>query len=158
MQVSVTLDPFDLRLLAALQDHGRATNQELGEVVGLSSSQCSRRRAALEAAGIITGYRAELSAEALGFSLLAFITISLNAHSTDNAAQFRSLVGRTNVILEAYALTGDADYLLKAVLPDLRSLSELVNDVLLPHPSVARVRSSVVLERLKQSPNLPLTT
>ena len=150
------LDEVDLRLLAALQDHGRLTNSELGERINLSPSQCSRRRAALEAAGIITGYRAELSAEALGFGLLVFISVSLSAHSDDNAERFRELVARVAEIQEAHALTGDNDYLLKAVLPDLRSLSRLVNGVLLSHASVARVRSSIVLERLKEARQLPL--
>lgn len=150
------LDEFDLRLLAALQDHGRLTNAELGERIGLSASQCSRRRSALEAAGIITGYRAALSAEALGFGLTVFINVSLSAHSDDNADRFRELVAGTASIQEAHALTGDSDYLLKAVLPDLGSLSRLVNGVLLAHASVARVRSSIVLERLKEGAGLPL--
>ena len=150
------LDETDLRLLAALQDQGRLTNAELGERINLSPSQCSRRRAALEAAGIITGYRAELSAEALGFGLLVFISVTLSAHSDDNADRFRDLVARVPEIQEAHALTGDNDYLLRAVLPDLRSLSRLVNGVLLSHASVARVRSSIVLERLKDARHLPL--
>jgi DNA-binding Lrp family transcriptional regulator len=150
------LDGFDLRLLAALQENGRLTNQEIGEQIGLSPSQCSRRRAALEAAGLIRGYRAELAAEALGFRLLVFIQVTLTAHSGDNAERFRSLIGRLDAVQEAYALTGDADYLLKAVLPDLRDLSVLVNEVLLRHDGVARVRSSIVLDRLKEAPRLPL--
>ena len=153
---AMALDEFDLGLLAALQDNGRLTNAELGERIGLSPSQCSRRRAALEAAGVIAGYRAELSAEALGFGLLAFISVSLSAHSGDNAERFRELVRGVAAIQEAHALTGDADYLLKAALPNLASLSRLVNGVLLSHPSVARVRSSVVLERIKDARRLPL--
>lgn len=156
MHTSPTLDAFDLRLLAALQDNGRLTNQEVGERIGLSPSQCSRRRAGLEAAGLIRGYRADLAAEALGFRLLVFIQVTLAAHSGDNAEQFRALIDRLDEVQEAYAMTGDADYLLKAVLPDLRDLSALVNDVLLRHASVARVRSSIVLDRLKETPRLPL--
>jgi DNA-binding Lrp family transcriptional regulator len=156
MHGSPTLDAFDLRLLAALQDNGRLTNQEVGERIGLSPSQCSRRRAALEAAGLIRGYRAELAAEALGFRLLVFIQVTLAAHSGDNAEKFRALIGRLDEVQEAYAMTGDADYLLKAVLPDLKDLSALVNDVLLRHESVARVRSSIVLDRLKEAARLPL--
>jgi DNA-binding Lrp family transcriptional regulator len=71
MQEMADLDRFDLRLLAALQDDARLTNQQVGERIGLSASQCSRRRAALEAAGLIRGYRAELVAEALGLNVLA---------------------------------------------------------------------------------------
>jgi DNA-binding Lrp family transcriptional regulator len=156
VQESVPLDGFDLRLLAALQDNGRLTNQEVGDRIGLSPSQCSRRRNALEAAGLIRGYRAELAAEALGFRLLVFINVTLAAHSRDNARNFRDLVAGVDEVQEAYALTGGADYLLKVVVPDLKDLSVLVNDVLLPHETVARVRSSIVLDRLKETARLPL--
>jgi len=66
------------------------------------------------------------------------------------------MINRVDDIQEAYSLTGDADYVLKAVLRDLRSLSDIVNNVLMPHPSVAHVRSSIVLDRLKESSRLPL--
>jgi DNA-binding Lrp family transcriptional regulator len=152
----VSVDVFDLRILGALQDDGRLTNQELAEIAGLSASQCSRRRMRLEAEKVIAGYRAELASEALGFSVIAFIQITLATHSPDNAKKFRALVNRIDDIQEAYSLTGDADYVLKAVLRDLKSLSDIVNNVLMPHPSVAHVRSSIVLDRLKDSARLPL--
>jgi DNA-binding Lrp family transcriptional regulator len=152
----ISLDAFDLRILRALQDDGRLTNQNLAEIAGLSASQCSRRRMRLEEEKLISGYRAELAPDALGFGVIAFIQITLATHSPDNAKKFRALVNRIDDIQEAYSLTGDADYMIKAVLRDLRSLSHMVNDVLLPHPSVAHVRSSIVLDRLKESGKLPL--
>lgn len=152
----IPVDGFDLKILGALQGDGRLTNQELAEIAGLSASQCSRRRMRLEAEKIIAGYHAELSSEALGFSVIAFIQITLATHSPDNAKNFRALINRVDDIQEAYSLTGDADYVLKAVLRDLKSLSDIVNDVLMPHPSVAHVRSSIVLDRLKESARLPL--
>jgi len=151
-----SLDGFDLKILRALQDDGRLTNQELAEIAGLSASQCSRRRMRLEEEKVIAGYRAELSSEALGLGVIAFIQITLATHSPDNAKKFRALVNRIDDIQEAYSLTGDSDYVLKAVLRDLKSLSDIVNDVLMPHPSVAHVRSSIVLDRLKESGKLPL--
>ena len=99
---------------------------------------------------------ADLASEALGFGVIAFIHITLATHSPDNAKRFRALVNRVDEIQEAYSLTGDADYLLKAVLRDLKSLSDIVNNVLMPHQSVAHVRSSIVLDRLKESSRLPL--
>jgi DNA-binding Lrp family transcriptional regulator len=152
----ISLDSFDLKILRALQEDGRLTNQELAEIAGLSASQCSRRRMRLEEERVIAGYRAELASEALGFNVIAFIQITLATHSPDNAKNFRALVNRVDDIQEAYSLTGDADYVLKAVLRDLKSLSDIVNDVLMPHPSVAHVRSSIVLDRLKESGKLPL--
>jgi DNA-binding Lrp family transcriptional regulator len=154
----IQVDTFDLRILSALQDNGRLTNQQLADVVGLSASQCSRRRMRLEEEKVISGYHADLTGEALGFGLIAFIHITLATHSPDNAKKFRALVNRVDDIQEAYSLTGDADYLLKAVLRDLKSLSDIVNNVLMPHQSVAHVRSSIVLDRLKESARLPLKT
>jgi DNA-binding Lrp family transcriptional regulator len=151
-----SLDAFDLKILSALQDDGRLTNQELAEIAGLSASQCSRRRTRLEEEKLIAGYHAELSSEALGFNVIAFIQVTLATHSPDNAKKFRTLVNRVDDFQEAYALTGDADYVVKAVLRDLKSLSDIVNNVLMPHPSVAHVRSSIVLDRLKESGKLPL--
>src|SRR5512138_1484877 len=147
----IQTDTFDLKMLAALQDNGRLTNQELADLVGLSASQCSRRRMRLEEEKVIAGYHADLSAEALGFNLVAFIQITLATHSPDNSKKFRALVNRVDEIQEAYSLTGDADYVLKVVLLALNSLADLVNNVLMPYQSVAHVRSSIVLDRLKAS-------
>src|SRR5690348_8487744 len=152
----IEVDTFDLNMLAALQDDGRLTNQPLADLIGLSASQCSRRRMRLEEAKVISGYHADLSGEVLGFNLIAFINVTLATHSPDNSKKFRALINRVDEIQEAYALTGDADYVVKVVLRDLKSLSNLVNDVLMPHQSVAHVRSSVVLDRLKESAKLPL--
>ncbi len=151
----ISIDAFDLKILGALQDDGRLTNQQLADLVGLSASQCSRRRMRLEEE-VISGYHADLASEALGFGVIAFIHITLATHSPDNAKRFRALVNRVDDIQEAYSLTGDADYLLKAVLRDLKSLSDIVNNVLMPHQSVAHVHSSIVLDRLKESSKLPL--
>src|SRR5947199_70817 len=152
----IAVDGFDLKVLSALQDDCLLTNQQLADLVGLSASQCSRRRMRLEEEKVIAGYHADLGSEALGFNLIAFIQITLATHSPDNAKKFRALVNRVDEIQEAYSLTGDADYVLKAVLRDLKGLSDIVNNVLMPHPSVAHVRSSIVLDRLKESAKLPL--
>src|ERR1700729_3029224 len=151
------MDGFDLKLLAALQDDGRLTNNELGEKVGLSASQCSRRRAALEQEGVIEGYHAALSPAALGLAVLAFVQVRLATHSPDNSKRFRDLVDRTAEVEEAYALTGEADYLVKIAVPDLKALSRILNDVFLAHGSVAHVHSAVALDRLKKTARLPLT-
>src|SRR4026207_1586746 len=104
----------------------------------------------------IGGHPADLAGEALGFNLIAFIHITLATHSPDNAKKFRALVNRVDDIQEAYSLTGDAVCVLKVLVRDLKDLSCLVNNVLMPHQSVAHVRSSIVLDRLKASARLPL--
>ncbi|BAT57897.1 leucine-responsive regulatory protein [Variibacter gotjawalensis] len=150
------IDGFDRKILALLQADARLTNNDLSEKVNLSPSQCSRRRARLEAEGYIGGYRAVLSRERLGFGLVNVITVTLATHNRDNAVRFAELVKRLPEVQEAHALTGDMDYILKVVTRDLKALSEFVNGVLLPHDSVQHVKTAIVLDTLKEENALPL--
>lgn len=150
------MDAFDLRILDALQRDGRLTNNELAERVGLSASQCSRRRAALEAAGTIRAYHAAIDPEAVGLTVTAFVQVTLATHSPDNARRFLRLVEGVDAVQEAHAVTGEADYLVKMVVKDLPALAAILNEVFLPHESVAHVRSSIALQPLKSSRVLPL--
>lgn len=152
------LDAFDIRLLAALQADGRLTNQDLAERVRLSASQCSRRRQALEEQGIIQRYRAELDADRLGLTVIAFVNVQLSRHSEANSRRFRDVIADCDEVLEAHALTGDMDYLIKIAVADLKSFAAFVNGVLLAHDSVAHVTSRIVIETLKSGGALLLGT
>ncbi len=158
MQQNEDLDRFDLRLLDALQEDAQLGMQALADRIGLSASQCSRRRARLEQLGVITGYHARLDGARLGFGVTAFIQVTLTRHSPDNAVAFRALIERVGAVQEGCALTGDADYLLKVVVADLPGLQRLINEVLLTHDSVAQVRSSIALETIKDTHRLPIAT
>ncbi len=151
-----SIDEFDVKLLDALQDDGRLTNHDLAELVGLSPSQCSRRRIALEDSGVIERYRACLSDGAVGLGLIAFVEVSLAMHSPGNAERLVAMLENMEEVQEAYSMTGEADYLIKLAVPDLKRLSQILNEVFLPHEGVARLHSSVVLDRLKESQRLPL--
>jgi DNA-binding Lrp family transcriptional regulator len=151
-----TVDDFDRKILALLQADARLTNNDLSERVNLSPSQCSRRRQRLEEDGLIRGYRAVLDRDRLGFPLVNIISVTLATHNRDNARRFAELLARLPEVLEAHALTGEMDYFVKVVTPDLKSLSEFVNDVLLPHESVQHVKTSIVLQTLKETTALPL--
>ena len=150
------MDDFDLKLLNALQDDGRLTNLELAARIGLSPSQCSRRRAALEKSGVIHGYHAALANQAVGLDVLVFVQVSLATQSPDSGQAFAKLIGGIEEVQEVYSLTGEADFLVKLVVPDLKTLSRILNEVFLPHRSIGRVRTSVVLERVKQTMRLAL--
>lgn len=150
------MDDFDVRLLKALQEDGRLTNNELAERIGLSASQCSRRRTALEESGVIESYHAVLSAEAIGLDVLVFVQVGLATQSPDSGQAFIGLINDIEEVQEAFSLTGDVDFLVKMAVPDLKTLSHILNDVLLPHRSVAHVHSYVVLDRVKQTTQLPL--
>jgi DNA-binding Lrp family transcriptional regulator len=155
--MTVALDAFDVRLLAALQENSAATNAEIGDTIGLSASQVSRRRQKLEETGIIRRYRATLDPEALGFTVTAFVGVTLGAHTRENAQKFRNMVKSMPEVQEAHTLTGDVDYMLKVVVSDLKSLSRIINDELLPQEPVQHVRSSIAMETLKDDNLLPLT-
>lgn len=150
------MDNFDKKLLSQLQQDSRLTNQQLAERIGLSASQCSRRRTHLEQAGIITGYRALIDREKTGFALTVLVDVMLNTHSRENAKRFADLVKTIPQIEEAYTLTGEMDYQLKLCVRDLRELTQVINENLLPDESVQTVKSSIVLQTLKASSGLPL--
>ena len=153
---TVRLDLFDRKLLALLQEDARLTNNELAERVNLSASHCSRRRQRLEDDGVIRAYRAVLDRDRVGFPLVNIVTVTLSTHNRDNARRFAELVARLPEVQEAHALTGEMDYILKVVTPDLKSLSAFVNGELLPHESVQHVKTAIVLETLKETGALPL--
>lgn len=150
------MDTFDIKLLDALQGDGRLTNYDLADAVGLSASQCSRRRQSLENVRVIESYHAQLSPEALGLHVTVFVQVTLATHSPDNSKRFQKLIDGLPEVQEAYSLTGEADYLIKLIVTDLKALARILNEVFLPHASVAHVRSSIVLDRLKQTAALPL--
>ncbi len=156
MADSDLVDAFDRKILALLQADARLTNNDLSERVHLSPSQCSRRRQRLEEAGFIKGYRATLDRDRLGFPLVNVISVTLATHNRDNAQRFSELLARLPQVQEAYALTGEMDYFLKVVTPDLKSLADFVNEVLLPHESVQHVKTAIVLQTLKETDALPL--
>lgn len=150
------IDGFDRKILSLLQEDARLTNNDLSERVNLSPSQCSRRRQRLEDTGLIRGYRAVLDRDKLGFSLVNVVSVTLATHNRDNARRFADLLLRLPEVQEAYALTGEMDYVLKVVTPDLKSLARFVNDVLLPHEAVQHVKTAIVLETLKDTTALPI--
>ena len=147
----MTLDPLDLKLLAVLQDDASLSNAELAERIGLSASQCSRRRAGLEEAGYIRAYRADLDARKLGYSIEAFTRVTLSKHSDATAEDFAHFLEGLGEVLAAHSVAGDADYLLHIRVRSLDELGEFVLKRLLPHPHVHQVRSDIVLKTIKEN-------
>lgn len=154
---SAALDAFDRAILDALQRDGAMTNVALAEVVHLSASQCSRRRVALEAAGLIRGYAARLDAQALGFGLRAFVQVSLRSHGQDREAGFARFLADHPQVRSAFSVTGGADYVLDVEVCDLAAFADFVHGRLLPHPEVGQVRSEIVLRTLKDEAGLDLS-
>lgn len=150
------LDRTDRRLLTVLQAEGRISNAELAARVQLSPSACLRRVQRLEQAGVIAGYRAELSAEALGLDLTAFVRVQLARHDRVSVERFASQVADWDEVIACHALTGDMDYLLHVVVADLEHFSRFLLDRLLNDAGVADVNSSFVLRTVKPLRGLPV--
>jgi DNA-binding Lrp family transcriptional regulator len=147
----MSLDPVDLRLLSLLQDDAALSNGELAERVGLSPSQCSRRRTGLEEAGYIRAYRADLDARKLGYDIEVFTRVTLSKHKDTTADDFAHFLESLDEVQQAHSVAGDADYLLHIRARSLDALAEFVHKRLLPHPHVAQVRSDIVLKTIKES-------
>jgi DNA-binding Lrp family transcriptional regulator len=150
------LDETDSRLLASVQANAQITAQELGEHLNLSASQAARRRAKLEADGLITGYAARLSPGKLGLTVQAFVQVQMAAHAPETAREFLRLIATLPEVVACWTLTGEADYLLRVWCTDLPALNDLIHHRLLPNPAVARVQSQIVMAQPKPDAGLPV--
>lgn len=150
------LDEIDKRLLAALQVNAQMTAQDLSGILNLSASQAGRRRQRLEAEGYIRHYSARLDPCRVGLTVQAFVQVQMLTHNADKAESFARLIRTRPEIIGAWTLTGEADYLLRVYCEDLAVLNSLIHDVLLTHPSVARVQSQIVMDQMKIDAPLPL--
>ena len=149
------LDPTDTLLLAVLQKNAHLTAQELSDMLHLSASQIGRRKQRLESDGYIECYVARLDANRLGLAVQGFVQVHLGTHGPEHSTSFARLVDSCPEITSAWTMTGDADYLLRVYCADLASLNDLIHNVLLPHPAIARVQSQIVMDQLKRDSPLP---
>jgi len=150
------MDEIDSRLLAELQRDATQTAEALGQVLRLSASQAARRKARLEAEGVIRSYAARLDPAKLGLTVQAMVQVQMAAHSAEAAQGFARLIATLPEVIDCWTMTGEADYLLSVWCVDLVSLNRLIQTRLLPHPAVARVQSQIVLDRIKEGTGLPV--
>ncbi|HAY09577.1 MAG TPA: AsnC family transcriptional regulator [Thauera sp.] len=151
-----TVDRQDLALLDALQRSGNATNATLGEQVHLSASQVSRRLQRLQEGGLIAGYAALLNPAAVGLGVTAFAHVVLERQGGARSEAFEASVAGLPEVLECFSVSGNADYVLRLVAPDLAAFSELMMKRVLCLPGIANVKTDIVLGRVKQTHVLPL--
>jgi DNA-binding Lrp family transcriptional regulator len=152
----LTIDRIDGALLHALQLNGRATNAELSQQANLSESGCFRRVRMLEAAGIIERYSAIVDQRAVGLPLNVFLTITLVSQAEEVLSAFESAVALVPQIMECYLMTGQADYLVRAVARDVDDLEQIHRHWLTRLPGVARIQSSVTLRQVVKRAELPI--
>ena len=153
---TIVLDRMDLRLLAFLQQHGRATNLELAQAISLSPSQCHRRHRRLEESGAISRYETRIDPAVLGLGVVAFVHVAMEKGHMANLRKFTEAIRQVPEVLECFSVTGDFDYIIKVVARDLKSLSQFLMDTLMSLPGVSSVRSSVCLDEIKNTGSLPL--
>lgn len=150
------LDVTDWKILAALQANGRMTNVDLAQRVGISAPPCLRRVRALEKAGIIEGYFAQLNEKRVGFELTAFAMVSLSAQSEADLMAFEAQCGEWDVVRSCYMLSGEVDFILQCVATDLSAFQDFIIQELTTAKNVAGVKTSLVIRRSKWLPGVPL--
>lgn len=150
------LDATDLHILEALQANAKLPNVELAARVHLSPSPCLARVRALEERGIIRRYATLLDPLAVGLSVSVFIQISLEKQARKSLEVFESAIRQRPEVMECYLMSGDADYLLRVVVPDVQALERFILDKLTPIPGIASIRSSFALKQVKYETALPL--
>lgn len=152
----IVLDRFDRQILDILQHQGRISNQALAEAVNLSPSPCLRRVRALEAAGLITGYRAEVDARRLGYGLGVVLHISMDQHTPERFANFEARVAELPEVTECLLITGqEADYQLRIWAVDMDDYQRLLLQHITRIDGVSGVHSSFVLRRVLPARGLP---
>ena len=156
MTVTGQLDAIDWRILRTLQDNGRITNVELAEKVGLSPPPCLRRVRALEEAGYIAGYRAVLNAEKLGFEVMVFAMVGLKSQAESELTQFIERVNRWPLVRECYAVSGEADFMLKCVGANLHTMQDFIIKELTAAANVDSVKTTLILRQEKYEPGIPI--
>lgn len=151
------LDTIDWKILGELQNDGRMTNVELARRVGISAPPCLRRVRALEEAGFIKGYRALLDEKRLGFEITVFAMVHLSSQAEADLAAFEAFVRKQPIVRECWMLSGEIDFILKCVAPDLNAFQAFVAE-LTAAPNVRNVKTSLTLRNSKDAPMVPMET
>ncbi|MDP6120722.1 MAG: Lrp/AsnC family transcriptional regulator, partial [Rhodospirillales bacterium] len=137
----VKLDRIDRRILKDLQERGRITNVELSRRAGISAPPCLRRVRALEEAGFIRGYHADVEPKALGFNVTVFAQVGLASQAETDLEAFEEMVGAWPEVRECNMLAGEVDFLLKVVAADWDAYQDFLTTRLTPAPNVSHVKS-----------------
>ena len=147
--MSKTLDKIDHKILQELQRDARLTHLELSERVGLSATPCTRRVRNLEAAGIISGYSANIDEIKLGFGFTVFVSVQLDRQIDDRLINFENAVDLLPEVIDCWLMTGNRDYLLRVAAADLLEFERFLTGRLTKIEGVASIESSIPIRRVK---------
>ncbi len=150
------LDTTDFRILKSLQQDASLTNVELAGKVNLSPSPTLSRVKKLEADGVISSYVALVNPHALGLKVNVFVRVSLEKQEAAALEQFEKAVSHFDEVMEVYLMTGDEDYLLRIVVPDIQALERFILENLTRIPGIKNIKSSFALKQVKYKAALPI--
>lgn len=152
----VKLDRIDRQIISDLQSDGRMTNVDLAKAAGISAPPCLRRVRALEEAGFIKGYHADLDPVALGFNVSVFAHVGLNSQAEADLLAFEKMVDQWPEVRECHMLAGETDFLLKIVARDWDEYQKFITSKLTAAPNVAQVKSALAIRSSKKLPGVPI--
>ncbi|WP_404368057.1 Lrp/AsnC family transcriptional regulator [Marinobacter sp.] len=150
------LDKIDRRIVSVLQEDGRLSNQMLAEKVGLSPAACWRRVRTLEEQGVILGYSARLDPARLGQGLCVLVNLSLQRHTIDSTATIEQQVSSYSEVLQCFAVTGNADFVLRVLVPDMAAYDRFLNEKIFTLQGIAQVNSNFALREIKNTIAVPV--
>ncbi len=150
------LDAIDRQILAELQADGRMTNVELAKRVKITAPPCLRRVRALEKAGYIKGYHADLDAASLGYGVTAFAFVGLSSQAEADLKAFEDQVRAWPQVRSCYMLSGEVDFILRCVARDLPELQTFITEKLTAARNVASVKTALAIRNSKQEPGIPM--
>lgn len=149
-------DRVDRAIVSRLQVDGRLPNVDLAEAISLSPSACLRRVKALEASGIIAGYRAEVDRVRAGLGLTVFIELKVESHSQETSAQLEAALTAIPAVVACYLISGTADFFVEVVVPDLAAYEQLLLGQILAIPQVVSAQSNFAIRTVLNRGPLPL--
>ena len=153
--MKLRLDAIDWKILKELQDDGRITNVELANRIGISAPPCLRRVRSLEKDGVIRGYRALIDEKTLGFDVTAFAMVGLSSQAEADLIAFEDQARAWDIVRECWMLSGEIDFVLKCVAPDLKTFQAFV-EKLTAAPNVRNVKTSLTLRNSKDAAMVPM--
>jgi len=153
---SIDLDYIDLKIISELQNNGDLSNLDLAARVGLSPSPCLRRVKLLQEAGVLKKKVTLVDAQKIGLDVSVFVQVTLERQIDENLTSFEAEIEKCPEVVECYLMTGESDYLLRVVVPDLQAYELFLKESLTRFPSVLNIKSSFALNQVKYSTAFPL--
>ncbi len=154
--MKIKLDLIDKKILALLQANSNITNASLAQEIGLSPAPTLERVKKLETQGVIKSYHAVVDMASVGLGVCTFVTVSLKGHNKDNIEKFTKAIGRITEVIECHHVTGQADFILKVIAPDIQAYQALMLEKISNIEVVDNMQTTMVLSTFKDSHTLPL--